>query len=59
MFSPPLFLHTHQELIREKPKDVIQWIEEEGVIKLGEFDVQVWPGLFIQLSPFPLSSADE
>ncbi len=30
-----------KELIHEKPRDVIQWIEEEGVIKLGEFEVQV------------------
>ena len=34
-------LYRMKELIHEKPKDVIQWIEEEGVIKLGEFEVQV------------------
>jgi hypothetical protein len=28
---------------REKPKDVIQYLEEEGVVKLGEFDIQVSP----------------
>lgn len=26
---------------REKPKDVIQYLEEEGVVKLGQFDIQV------------------
>jgi hypothetical protein len=30
--------HCH---CREKPKDVIQYLEEEGVVKLGEFDIQV------------------
>lgn len=25
---------------REKPKDVIQYLEEEGVVKLGELEVQ-------------------
>eukprot|EP00878_Enallax_costatus_P035836 GHUV01040072.1.p1 GENE.GHUV01040072.1~~GHUV01040072.1.p1 ORF type:complete len:139 (+),score=50.64 GHUV01040072.1:319-735(+) len=29
-----------KQLIREKPKDVIQYLEEEGVAKLGEFEVQ-------------------
>ncbi len=30
-----------KELIRENPHDVIQFIEEEGVAKLGEFSAQV------------------
>eukprot|EP00967_Tisochrysis_lutea_P005275 scaffold6276_cov18-Tisochrysis_lutea.AAC.4 len=33
-------LYRMKELIHEKPRDVIQWIEEEGVIKLGEFEVK-------------------
>lgn len=34
-------VYKMKELIEEKPRDVIQYIEEEGTIKLGEFDVQV------------------
>ena len=34
-------VYKMKELILEKPKDVIQYIEEEGVVKLGEFEVQV------------------
>ncbi|WIA29571.1 hypothetical protein OEZ86_012064 [Tetradesmus obliquus] len=33
-------VYKMRELIREKPKDVIQYLEEEGVAKLGEFEVQ-------------------
>ena len=33
-------VYKMRELISEKPKDVIQYIEEEGVIKLGEFEIQ-------------------
>jgi hypothetical protein len=44
--SPPEFVDDNdvykmKELIKEKPKDVIQYLEEEGVAKLGEFEIQV------------------
>jgi hypothetical protein len=30
-----------RELIDEQPKDVLQYIEEQGVLKVCEFEVQV------------------
>lgn len=30
-----------RELIREKPEDVLHYIEEQGVLKVCEFEVQV------------------
>eukprot|EP00775_Hariotina_reticulata_P003763 gene3763-4022_t len=43
--SPPEYVDDNdvykmKELIKEKPKDVIQYLEEEGVAKLGEFEIQ-------------------
>jgi hypothetical protein len=30
-----------RELIQEKPEDVLHYIEEQGVLKVCEFEVQV------------------
>lgn len=34
-------VYKMKELIREQPGDVLKYIEEEGVVKLAQFDVQV------------------
>lgn len=39
--STPLTVAAVAHCCREKPKDVIQYLEEEGVVKLGEFLVTV------------------
>lgn len=37
-----------RELIDEKPEDVLQYIEEQGVLKVCEFEVQVRePGWYL------------
>ena len=37
-------VYKMRELIHEKPRDVIQYLEEEGVVKVAEFEVQVCSG---------------
>jgi hypothetical protein len=39
-------VYKMKEILQEMPQDVIQYIEAEGVVKLGEFEAQV-----LQLPP--------
>lgn len=34
-------VHDFQSLLAARPKKVIKWLQEDGIQKLGEFDVQV------------------
>jgi hypothetical protein len=42
-------VYKMRELIHEKPRDVIQYLEEEGVVKVADFEVQVCKREFAQL----------
>ncbi len=35
--------HDFQTIIAARPKRVVEWLQEEGVEKLGDFQIQVWP----------------
>lgn len=33
--------HDFQSIISARPKRVVQWLQEDGIEKLGEFEIQV------------------